>query len=182
MDDMNTRTRLLLFITAIAVIPWLIVGIQIANAATPVDYECNGANCAVFVDPPYCYAGSLYNLPYYNFTDRAEGETFNQYVDRKLIEIFNRPLNADESALCDVLRARNTPQWIVKQYQSLPDRPVKRIVNGTVDPNDTIGRITYGSPCGNEVPSGTSTMWREVTITYPDNQTITGAAVCEQSQ
>lgn len=167
---------LALFIVAV----WLIVFSQV-KAATPVDYECNGATCAVYTDTPYCYAGSLYNLPYYNFTDRTQGEAFDTYVDRKLTEIFNRPLNAAETVLCNSLRARNTVSWVVKQYRDSPDRPVKRIVNGVVDGSDTIGRINYGAPCGAQVPSGTTTMWREVTITYADGTVVTGAAVCEQS-
>lgn len=93
---------LALFIAA----AWLIVLSQ-AKAATPVDYECNGATCAVYTDTPYCYAGSLYNLPYYNYSDRDTGEAFDAYVNRKLVEIFNRPLNEDEIVLCDILRARN---------------------------------------------------------------------------
>jgi hypothetical protein len=96
----------------------------------------------------------------------------------------NAPLPAELEATCAALRLANPLQWVVKQYRTSPDRPVKRIVDvdgtPTVDTSDTIGRIAHGEPCGNEIFSGTSYMWREVTITYPDGSLITGAAVCTQ--
>lgn len=149
----------------------------------PIDGIEQGSTWVALLPDMTCRAGSKFNVPYHViFSDWLPntGETFGEYLDRKDREIFNRPMTPEESALCDTLKARNTIQWVVQQYRDKPDRPVKRIVNGFVDSSDTIGRIAYGEPCGNEVESGTRTMWREVIITYPDGTQIIGASVCEQ--
>jgi len=136
----------------------------------------------------FCLAGQWSNVINYINTWPKEqpGESTSQYMMRAVPQIASRDLTPEEIAVCQTLTDTNVvvDVWIVKQYRTKPDRPVKRIIDvdgtPTVDTGDTIGRIAYGSPCGIEVFSGTKAVWREVTLIYPDNTEVIGAAVCQK--
>ena len=134
----------------------------------------------------FCMAGDWTNaVAYFNsLPELNDTESFYDYAIRARPQIASRDLTPEEIAVCNILLAANRPVWVVKQYRTNPDRPVKRIITvdnqEQVDTSDTIGRIVYGAPCGNEIFSGTSTMWREVTITYPDGAQVRGASVCQK--
>lgn len=133
----------------------------------------------------YCLLYNVENIasaPTYisGLPNTVDGETSQDYLTRSASQVSTRELTQEERQYCQAQVALIRPQWIVKQYRTYETRPVKRIVNGVVDTSDTIGRIAYGEPCGNEVESGTSTMWREVTIQYQEGPVV-GAAVCEEA-